>query len=583
VIISVHSDLWFPHTRVEFTQRKQVGEKLLISFSKLLEDLCDLSPVSAICVPERLDSSPFAYALLEIVQHIRLCENQNIAKCPIYVESEGTGWIKILGDLSTGVEPLTRDTNLTAESIVQELSDHELHKIRELLVRLPAPGDNHHDRSNEWGPYRLLKSIDYANKFGETIAALEANLQNHPFWRMKVLRSNLLAAEEEDGEKQQNIKRYLNRIKHLQPRVAIVEDELDKGWREAYSAVFEGCDVTFFSSEKDISINNLDQSFDLMLIDLRLHKSDKSKADSSDKKYVAELSGNRLLNKIREHRNVLPIIMATASNKAWSYESSLDFGATGYWGKESPELSVASTYSLENTIDLLSTIVSALEWYNKVEKVVDGLNRIRDSISNDAIQVSVEQKLNTVIGQLHRRQSQYIRHYYGDSGMQSAFLAIWSINNDIKDYFQHEEVNSESREKIYSAHINNKTYPYCSKIGKKGKFYYSVEALEALNKPYKLKQKQFKDSGSDYFNEPGFIEFLLSVTGHNAARGNFHKIKNLRNSLAWTHGHTVADDESKIVQDCDWKHIQTALDLWYRIFSNKSFFEEYNLPIPDLD
>jgi CheY-like chemotaxis protein len=580
LIVSIQKTFQFSDKTIAITSRGEIGTKQLVSYSNLMTELETLPRIDMLCIPDSLGRTDYLYSLREVVEHVRLSFRKALARVPIYVfsDSQDVEWIESLHGIAVGIESLGLEDTSPPLQLIEPLSDLQYIKLYKRLAAQPPPGDTHHDRSNIWAPYRLLCALD--GKSNSIIDKLESELLEKPYWRKKILESKIKTKPVQVENWRKVIQKNLGLIKNINPKVLVLEDEVDKGWKEAYSAVFKGCKIQVMTDDQNLHYDTIDNLYDIALVDLRLKE--KPIGDVSDKINVASLSGMKVVDKIRKAKNILPIIMATASNKSWSYETALDVGATGYWEKESPDLSIEQFYNYETTLDLLGTIVENLEWYRKLEKPIRALKEIQESLTKETTQYSLQKKIDAVIGQLHRRQSKYIRNYYGNSGLQSAFLILWSIVNDVKDYFHHEEPDSDSGEIIYSVIIEKETHPYCSKLKIDGKYYYSSEALDSLNTQYRRNQRKFKDFGSDYFNESAFTEFLMSIKGHNDARIAYHRIKDVRNSLAWIHGHSEADDDTKKICDVDWRHIQHTIDLWYRIFKSESFFEVYDLPIPDL-
>jgi len=73
--------------------------------------------------------------------------------------------------------------------------------------------------------------------------------------------------------------------------------------------------------------------FDLVLLDLRLRWKEDEKIEN---KAITELSGIKVLWKIRETNAAIPVVVLTASRKARNMEKVLNLGADGYFIKEVP-------------------------------------------------------------------------------------------------------------------------------------------------------------------------------------------------------------------------------------------------------
>jgi len=90
----------------------------------------------------------------------------------------------------------------------------------------------------------------------------------------------------------------------------------------------------------------------LILLDLRLNEKD-TKISSID---VTKCSGAELLKKIRTNYKGIPVLITTASNKAWSYEQLIQLGADAYWIKEGLDEQRNTEHSFENYKKLISII-----------------------------------------------------------------------------------------------------------------------------------------------------------------------------------------------------------------------------------
>lgn len=75
-------------------------------------------------------------------------------------------------------------------------------------------------------------------------------------------------------------------------------------------------------------------NFDLVLLDLRLRWKEDEKTGNQE---IDELSGIKVLRKIRKTNAAIPVIVLTASRKARNMEEVLDLGADAYFIKESPQ------------------------------------------------------------------------------------------------------------------------------------------------------------------------------------------------------------------------------------------------------
>jgi len=152
-------------------------------------------------------------------------------------------------------------------------------------------------------------------------------------------------------------------------RIIYIDDNAGKGWSELFQiliygkkqsdSIFKAIDDTnkqpdTLYEQIKTQINVIDPH--LVLLDLRL------KNESGTHQNVEELSGAIILRRIREDFPGLPVMMTTASNKAWSYKTLINLGADAYWMKEGIDLFASlsvterANYSVNNYRNFLRTI-----------------------------------------------------------------------------------------------------------------------------------------------------------------------------------------------------------------------------------
>ena len=163
---------------------------------------------------------------------------------------------------------------------------------------------------------------------------------------------------------------------------------MDKGWGEAVHFVLTGRhlpkpegSVWFHttmgllaqpdnSSEDWRSLANmiLEQKPALILTDLRLL------GGLESTRAVRDTSGAKLVSFLREQAPAVPILMMTASNKAWTFQEAFRLGVDAYWMKEGIGDHAAPSRSVKNAAELVRLIRSLLGEDHQV------LRRIHDRI-----------------------------------------------------------------------------------------------------------------------------------------------------------------------------------------------------------
>jgi len=450
------------------------------------------------------------------------------------------------------------------------IEDKDYDDIYKLVATIPPKKSGPHDRANIWGPYRLLMAICDSCGYGDdNKVSIERDLEQEPFWKKKILLSNSVWNEDQGilAELRQKIAENIELIQKARPRVCIIDDELAKGWEKVYSELFKGSEITFHKSIDKVDFTSFDMKYDLVLLDLRIEEGvAEGAADQLD---TENLSGIKVLKKLRKTQNLVPIIMATASNKSWSYETAIQNGANGYWEKERPDLDVSSEYNLSNTLNLLKIINGALGWRKKIQPILSGLQEIKASVPYAITKSNIQSKTNTVIGQLYREQTKFIGKYYGRSGEQTAFLAIWSIFNDVVDCFLE---GSEGSFQLRGLGIEE---TFCTVVndGEDKKYVLSDQVLNHFRTS--LSEIRIPRQKYNFLDENALILFILSSRSGNPSQikrnvSLFHRVKTIRNNLPWIHGHTQLNWSGESEVDWKFEYLYDAIDLWCWVFLGKA-------------
>lgn len=121
-------------------------------------------------------------------------------------------------------------------------------------------------------------------------------------------------------------------------RILFIDDNAANGWLDIFKLMMPDVCIQELIPNKNLKdidalylqIEQLTQLFnpDIILLDLRLF-------DEKDRSIeIDQVSGLQILKKIRKDFLGIPILITTASNKVWSYEKLIEFGADAYWIKE---------------------------------------------------------------------------------------------------------------------------------------------------------------------------------------------------------------------------------------------------------
>ena len=434
--------------------------------------------------------------------------------------------------------------------------------------------NSHHELSNRWAPYRLFRllcELEQSKTSFNDVDIIRDEICQLLFFKKLVLKECYQDLKSKDHSK--TIKQF--KIKHnsiisQKPKVGIIEDELYCGWDHAYNSLFgvENCDYIYpqlsYSELQDdeirkdnflrfldqINSNTLNLShFDIILLDLRLWEH--SKNDSSDILELYKLSGIKTLNAIKKLYSTLPVIICTASNKAWSYEEAIDAGASGYWTKESPEFGISIDYNLSISFQFVCNVDDALKWSSEVNGIFDTLtNFVEITKSNSSVSKRFEMKKDIIFGQLHKRSNKYLQSYYGQSGYEFSFLTCWSLLKEVIDFVT--IIEKPNGEEIYTFQKDDTEIMLIH--SERGRFFHPFN-----------QNKEIKG----HFPETLLLQVLINkrpqlfddVNYRNIMNKNFTKIRDIRNRLNVTHGH---------ISNVTIKNIKEILSIYYYVIVGKS-------------
>lgn len=123
-------------------------------------------------------------------------------------------------------------------------------------------------------------------------------------------------------------------------KILLIDDEAEKGWENFYECFFQhGRQISFSTLSADFKSLNQEEIIeaarkkvegfdaDVVLLDLRLCDTDFTTNPQPEPK---DLTGYKILEEIKKINKGIQVIITTASNKVWNYQSTHDLGANGY-------------------------------------------------------------------------------------------------------------------------------------------------------------------------------------------------------------------------------------------------------------
>ena len=167
-----------------------------------------------------------------------------------------------------------------------------------------------------------------------------------------------------------------------EPKVLYIDDEAEKGWWEIFCKILDDENKISFShlddefNQKkqneiiDISLNKVvEEKIDIVILDLRLHKED------FNNKPIDEITGFKILQKIKAHNKGIQVIIFSATNKIWNLQALQNAGADGFIIKESPNNNYEPGFTKQSIEKMMQSINDCLEniflkdFYTQYEKL----------------------------------------------------------------------------------------------------------------------------------------------------------------------------------------------------------------------
>lgn len=220
--------------------------------------------------------------------------------------------------------------------------------VNSIIINPPANYLSHHSIANEWSILRWAKVLGIATEI-EALKDVRINIESLLYY--KFLQAKYPIEAEPD-------RAAFNIIG--KGRILYIDDEWNKGWNVVLEKFVSSCpDIVFETLKYDFKDKTHEKIIkeckreiesskpDLVLLDLRLSDSDFTNSHNS-----SLLTGYKVLKATKLINPGIQVIIFTASNKVWNLLELQANGADGFLLKESPELTINSSYTYESLSSL---------------------------------------------------------------------------------------------------------------------------------------------------------------------------------------------------------------------------------------
>jgi len=426
-------------------------------------------------------------------------------------------------------ELFTQEEDPIAGNIIFSFEREQLAKVDHHKWRINGSEDSRHQSTNEWGAMRLAYNFGLSSQ-------ISFNYPKHLYFKY-------LALSLEDRNIQQD-----NSLVGLFNKVLLIDDHAGQGWKELMEKIFV-CQVDpLIPSPTDLGwqAKNFEQ-YDLVLLDLYLEGRPDKALSLAVLKFIKD-----------RHPNI-PVVIFTASEKAWNLDEVMDNGADGMYIKESPVHLKDERYSLENYKDFKHTIASVHTKYQVLRpywKVIDSIQSDSNfkAIENGARKIKdrLAERLKMFYGLLKKgyEQSSYDIRTFFYSDHELAFMTLWSTLNEIQAYRFHKTQGLNTEWKL----LSDGSY-YIKYQASRGR---SRRLPAQFHTDLRAKPVWFAKASADTqkwrFEQQirlqiSFIIERMGPSNKTAILADLLRLNHIRNALYLTHGEDTANFFSSTEED----------------------------------
>ncbi len=275
-----------------------------------------------------------------------------------------------------------------------------------LLINLKPPKNyiDSHSIANEWAIYRWSQTIKMSETDEEINKIIEKIDYNIYFKYLKTIYPPQEATQLDDSDLMiEGIKEEMTFNNPGDPRILLVDDEAERGWYELFDAIIQKNNphlyVDYLGKDHfvgkdqngiiDIIGNKVkNENFNIVILDFRLH-SDDFKAEK-----VEEITGYKVLCKIKEINSGIQVIILSATNKVWNLQKLQKQDANGFIIKESPYNSKDSEFTAKTIKSFVDTMGNAVNnrfkktLFEKCKKIINNLRQY--DLSTDAFEIAIK-------------------------------------------------------------------------------------------------------------------------------------------------------------------------------------------------
>jgi len=207
------------------------------------EQILKFPNTSAIIIPDNINHlhPRNNYNPIELIQHIRLISDHKYGKIQIFIDLQALEDSDLEKIIELKVLDIT-DLYGRNDPITDERLEAIIGSILDEKIDLTESVSSRHDRSNQWGSYRLLHQLDSLNSglsYKVELTELKNKLsQKYYFKKLIWNEASRTSSNAINFSEKESLKTKLISLQNQSINIGIIEDEGHIGWESAYKALF---------------------------------------------------------------------------------------------------------------------------------------------------------------------------------------------------------------------------------------------------------------------------------------------------------------------------------------------------------
>lgn len=416
------------------TSGRTVDGRFYLTYNDLSESY-KKEGFTAIFIMNTLSDNAMELQGLQMAHYIRIItRGEGVGKLPIFlIGSENFTELLRLSDYSSILQTPAVELLPYSKEKVKNVIDN-IHTYKHLenyeaylkKTHIPQPNNylSHHSITSEWSLYQWSKCLNIK-------PAIENHIERNLYYRY------VTSQHPESNDKVTiDYPPYPSESESGKKRILIIDDEADKGWGELYKALFShySCievntlkDFDYASDTKETLLQKVKEAIEenrfepyhLVLLDIRLLQDDFNKQ--------TDFSSFDVIDRLQALNKGIPIIIVTASNKAWNLQYTLNRNVFAYITKESIFDKSCSKEKLE---ELLKQSVDAISKSHFLQKVAENEKIILDRLNDKTSTISVpirKRMLYNIKEQIEIAWVMLTNYRFDERYLRYAYLSYYQI------------------------------------------------------------------------------------------------------------------------------------------------------------